>query len=93
MPPESFSLLLGFQENALLSEFMANDELVHAGEEEESSSGSDSDPSDDNLEVSELKQILPSMTNMVGKTSRKMIRKKTVIRNNSSRKKLIRHNS
>ena len=44
-------MLLGFDEDTLMTEFMGNDELVHAGEQEESSSGSDSDPSDDNLEV------------------------------------------
>ena len=51
MPPESFNKLLGFAESNLVTEFMANKELVHAGEDEESSSGSYSDPSDDNLEV------------------------------------------
>lgn len=59
MPPSAFSMLLGFDKDALLAEFMQNDELVYAGEYSDSSSGSDSDPSDDNMESSELKFILP----------------------------------
>ena len=58
-PVEVFQMLAGLNRGNLLKELMRDQELLHQGEDEESS-GSDSEPSDDNLEPSELAQFIPS---------------------------------
>ena len=42
-----------------LSELLGNDELLMSGEGESDDSGSDSNPSEDNLEADELGQYVP----------------------------------
>lgn len=57
---EMFQTLAGLNRGNLLKELMKDQELLHQGEDEESS-GSDSGPSDDNLEPSELAQFVPAI--------------------------------
>ena len=47
-----------FSGNDILKELQENDELLHQGEGKESS-GSDSEPSDDNLDTDDLSLVLP----------------------------------
>jgi hypothetical protein len=81
-PAATFELLAGIDEAGIVAEFLQSDELVHAGEDE-SSSGSDSEPSFDNLEMPALKQIVPMVTEET-----KTHRKRKLLKSESSKKVL-----
>lgn len=55
---EVFATLTSLNRGNLLKELLKDPDLLHQGEGEESS-GSDSEPSDDNLEPEELAQLIP----------------------------------
>ena len=52
-------MLTGLRKEDLLQELMGNQELLTADENDESSSGSDSDPSADNLDPTEFAELFP----------------------------------
>ncbi|CAG9316427.1 unnamed protein product [Blepharisma stoltei] len=51
--------LFGVDYDEILNEMMQKEDILHNGEDGEDSSGSDSDPSEDNLEIEELRNLVP----------------------------------
>lgn len=68
--------ILGIDLDQILGEMMEKEDILHNGENGDSSSGSDSDPSEDNLEIEELRNLIPISYSAPQKKKEKNSKKK-----------------